>query len=193
MPPGELEGKLLGLKPEEVTNYILSEMDVDPTAGRLTIFGSRVFMARPELFVNLQKQLERTVGLSSKGIVYLAGERTGFDATEFVSRLSLTSDVRADADAAFRRMAEAWSILGVGRITFTRFTRAPLAMDYTIENSVIADAYGRSAKPVCHLFAGWGAGLLKALFREEVLGEEIRCKAKGDQACDFEVRLLPSR
>ena len=193
MTAGELERKLLGLRPEEVTNYLLSEMDADAASGRLTIFGSRVFMARPELFINVQKQLERTVGQSAKGIVYLAGERTGFDATEFVARASQTPDMQANAEGAFRRMAEVWSVLGLGRVTFTGFTRAPLALDYRVENSVLAEAYGRSAKPVCHLFAGWGGGLLKALFNEEVLAEEVRCMAKGDPACEFEVRLVPSR
>lgn len=193
MTSGELEKKLLGLRPEEVTNTILSEFDADPGSGRLTLFGSRVFLVRPELFINLQKQLERTVGPSAKGIVYLAGEHTGEDTATYYAQHPKFPKPRDDVDVAFRAVAEIWAVLGFGKFVLTRFTRAPLSADFRVENSSLAEAYGKSTRPVCHLFAGWGAGILRAVFAEEVFADEVRCAARGDPACEFEVRLVRSR
>lgn len=191
MSSGELEKKLLGLRPEEVTNYILSEFDADPGSGKITIFGARVFLVRPELFINLQKQLEQTMGQSAKGIVYRAGERTGADTAKVYTARGRFPDARADVEAALRGVAEIWAALGLGRFVLTRFSRAPLAADVRLENSSLAEAYGPSRRPVCHLFAGALAGMLEAFFAEDVIAEEVRCAARGDPACEFEAHLFP--
>src|SRR5712664_57343 len=48
----------------------------DPETGILQLSGHRCMIVRPEVLVNIQKQLESTIGSSAKGVMYLAGERS---------------------------------------------------------------------------------------------------------------------
>src|SRR3972149_5953899 len=61
---------------EEGREAYLRFMDIDPNGGVIRLSGHRYGFLRPEVLVNIQKQLEQTVGARTKGFLYLAGERS---------------------------------------------------------------------------------------------------------------------
>ncbi len=56
-----------------------------------------------------------------------------------------------------------------------------------MRNSFIADALKPSEKPVCDLLRGYFAGILSFLWKIDVRCEEIKCLARGDGECRFEI------
>ncbi|MEM5883162.1 MAG: 4-vinyl reductase [Candidatus Aenigmatarchaeota archaeon] len=50
--------------------------------------------------------------------------------------------------------------------------------------------YEKSNKPVCYITAGIIAGLFSAILNKKVSIKERKCKAVGDNFCEFEVSLI---
>ena len=151
----------------------------------------RLVLLRPETIVDLQKQLERTVGLSSKGFLYLAGETTASEGRCLVERLvEGRPEGETEADA-LTRVADALAVLGWGRFEVTMADPKGRRYLLTLDNSPIAEAYGSSAKPVCHLLAGWLAGIAQSVLGQSLFCEETVCRAQGKAHCEFELRPRP--
>lgn len=86
---------------------------------------------------------------------------------------------------ALRRMSDIWATIGAGRATVTEFEPDEGRFALRIDHGTFPDAYGPSPRPVCHLWAGWFAGVAARLFQRDVLCEEVRCRAAGAEACEF--------
>jgi predicted hydrocarbon binding protein len=143
-------------------------------------------IVRPEAIVNIQRQLEQTIGGSSKGILYLAGDRS---AREGMNPFESIVSTRAPLTLAnARRLMDASALLGWGRLEISLFDPENGRLVLTITNSPLARAYGPSKKPVCHFLTGWVAGLGRSLLEREVLCEETACAAQGHDRCEFELR-----
>src|SRR3989337_359078 len=67
---------LSAVPPEALRDLVLSSLELDVSSGVLRLLGHRYGFFRPIVLVNIQKQLEQTVGASTKGFLYLAGEKT---------------------------------------------------------------------------------------------------------------------
>jgi uncharacterized protein len=162
----------------------------DPTPhgsapGILESLGKRVLWLDPSVVVNIQKQLEATVGISARGFLYLAGARSGKETVD-----SLTS--RPSRPEEFLRKAlERFSEQGWGQFTLTVVETSPIKYAVTLRDSAIAASYGSSKKPVCHLLAGWLAGLAETLHGQSLLCDEVACKSQARSVCEFEVRPTP--
>src|SRR3990172_4730198 len=182
---------LSALSPEEVREIYLRFMDIDPKGGGIRLLGHRHGFLRPEVLVNIQKQLEQTVGASTKGFLYLAGEKTA------EGGLGMTGEVLAGFDSgsmtidSFKRLADALAILGCGRFSLDVSDIPAGHFTFNLENSPIAEAYGPSKKPVCHLLAGFLGGVAERFVGREILCEEVACQAQGQPRCRFELRPTP--
>src|SRR3990172_8192989 len=106
---------LSALSGEEVREAYLRFMDIDPNGGVIRLFGHRYGFLRPEVLVNIQKQLEQTVGASTKGFLYLAGERSAEAGLGLSGELLEGLDATRLTKEAFRRLADALAIIGYGR------------------------------------------------------------------------------
>ena len=179
-------------RPGTSWGLLAPNLETDLAAGRFRLADQRLLIFRPEAFVDLQKHLEGTVGLSSKGFLYLAGETSGReDHSLFRDSVVPSSGPEAEAALLDRSIAPL-SLLGWGR-----FRVAPAGSDaqryrVILENSPIAEAYGGSKRPVCHLLAGWIAGTAERALGRDFLCEEMTCQSQGRPRCEFELRPMPS-
>lgn len=153
--------------------------------GILESNGERIILLPPSAVVNIQKQLEATVGISARGFLYLAGTRSGKAIVE-----NLT-DRPSRPDEFFRNALERLSAQGWGHFGLTVVDTVGGKYSVVLDESAIASSYGSSTKPVCHLLAGWIAGLTEALHGQTLLCDEIACKSQGRPRCEFEVRPTP--
>lgn len=176
---------------ETLWQSLLSNLAGNPEAGTFRVFDQRLLLLRPESFVDLQKHLEDTVGLSSKGFLYLAGEKSAREGHDLVTSLASSPVDASDPLDVLRRRIAAISLLGWGRLSVTVEDAAAQRYLVGLENSPIAEAYGDSEKPVCHLLAGWIAGTAQSVFAENLLCEEIACRAQGRARCEFRLRPTP--
>ena len=168
-----------------VREIVARNLRFDLQRGRVELLGARILLIPPEFIVQIQKQLEATIGASAKGVLYLAGERTGQSVvTPGVERL-VGLRAKAAAEEIFRGIAEVSALRGIGVLRVVEFEPEAARFRFQISDGSIPEAYGPSKRPVCHLLEGWAAGVARNLFGREVLCEEVRCRAAGADACEF--------
>lgn len=170
---------------ELVTDFLASNLRLDVHRGRVELMGHPIMLFRIEFLVAIQKQLETTIGDSAKGVMYLAGERAAQHVLPAMSGKIQDLPSGRDSLIELRRMSDIWATIGVGRATVTEFYPSEGRFAFRIEHGTFPAAYGESSKPVCHLWAGWAAGVAKRLFRRATMCEEFHCVAMGDPACEF--------
>lgn len=180
-------------KAEEAREIVARNVRFDIERGRVEFLGARFLLVQPEFLVAIQKQLEATVGASAKGILYLAGERSGQDAPPPGAELLLDVRSKEAGKAILRGLSEVGALRGLGRVCVTEFDPENLRFRFRIDEGALPEAYGPSKKPVCHVWAGWAAGIAKRLFGREVLCEEVTCRAAGAPTCEFALRPRPGR
>ena len=174
---------------ELLTDFLASNLRLDARKGHLELMGHRIMLFRFEFLVAIQKQLETTIGTSAKGVLYLSGERAAAEVMPaMASRLKELPPTGKEALTEIQRMSDIWATIGVGRAIITMFTPGEGRYSFKIEDSTFPVAYGPSSRPVCHLWAGWAAGVAKRLFGRDVLCEEVACRSMGARFCEFEIR-----
>jgi predicted hydrocarbon binding protein len=183
----DAEANLSSLSSEGARRFLASALASDPRTGILRLHGQPCVIVRPKVLVNIQKQLEQTMGGSAKGIMYLAGERSSRDGVVPVHAIPGNDGASLTLEGA-RRMIDAFSVLGWGHAEVVMFDAEHDRLVLRIVNSPMALGYGPSSKPVCHFLAGWAAGMGEALVGRELLCEEVACKAQGRGYCEFELR-----
>jgi len=176
---------------DDARRFVGKNMDFKPADGTLRLFGEPYLLLRPEVLVNIQKQLEQTVGASSKGFLYLAGEKSARDGLHLVKELQGEMGLDSSPVDSLRRMMDVLALLGWGRFHVARVDAGEPRYTFLLENSPIATFYGPSRKPVCHLFAGWLAGIAREVLGQSLLCEETGCKAQGRPRCEFDLRSAP--
>ena len=161
-----------------MTNAIIGELR-DDGAGRLSYRGARYLLIRPETLAALQHALESALGSAAADCLAAGGRAGGGRAA-------------ASFTGVGRERVEALLAMG-SRIGWGRFALEQLASQalvVTVTGSPFAEAYGRSAAPVCHLTRG----VLEALAGTVLTGRprviETACVAMGSPACRFEARVV---
>ncbi|TMA00605.1 MAG: hypothetical protein E6J99_04070 [Methanobacteriota archaeon] len=184
----DLTADLSDLSPQGAREFLAAALEANAKTGVLRLSNVPSLIVRPEAIVNIQRQLELTIGGSSKGILYLSGERS---AQEGMNPLESVLSTRAPLTLAnARRLMDVSALLGWGRLEMSLFDPEHGRLVLTVSNSPLARAYGSSKKPVCHFLTGWIAGLGRNLLEREVLCEETACAAQGHGRCEFELRPL---
>ncbi len=173
---------------EVAPDFLASNLRLDVRKGHVELMGHRIMLFRFEFLVAIQKQLETTIGASAKGVMYLAGERAAQEVMPAkADRLKQLPSAKEPL-SALQRLSDIWATIGVGRPGLTTFTPAEGRYSFKIDEGAYPAAYGPSSRPVCHLWAGWAAGVIKRLFGRDVLCEEVQCRAMGARFCEFEIR-----
>jgi len=178
---------------DELATAILSgNLHIDVRRGTLKLMGHPIMLFRFEFLVAIQRQLEGMVGDTAKDVMYRAGELAGLKVLPAMSdHLKNLPPDRGARELVLQRMSNVWATIGVGRATITHFDLLEGRFAFRIEHGSYPEAYGPSRRPVCHLWAGWAAGVAKELFGLIVRCDEVRCRAMGDPACEFLLEPLP--
>ncbi len=177
------------LADEGIPRLLLAHLDADASGGALRVNAQRLLLVRPEALVDLQKHLEDTLGLSSKGFLYLAGEKSAREGHDLLA--AVASPGSGVPFEAFQQRINAMSGLGWGLLAATVEDVTEDRYLVTVEDSAIAEAYGESKKAVCHLLAGWIAGTAQSTLGRNLLCEETVCRAQGKPRCEFRLRPTP--
>jgi len=152
---------------------------------RMLKAGVRVVIMRAGTFVDLQKQIEKILGVDASALFYEAGIRAGREST----RVLLEEWDERGIDF-LKRWGRFYRSAGVGW-----FKLEDINIDFENENghlrikqSFIAEEYSKSNRPVCHFLCGFFSGVLQEVLGEKVTCEEVKCIAKGDEYCEFKFR-----
>lgn len=146
----------------------------------LTMLDSRAIITRAVTFVDVIRTLEE-ISERPEALLFRSGLKAGENASLYFM------------DKIESRGCEAVGNM-IGVLIASGWGRPEVLMDETghgviyLEDSFIADVYGRANRPKCDFIAGYMAGFLTNALGVDVAVREVRCKAEGEDVCEFEVR-----
>ncbi len=174
---------------EEAVEAIMESFKVDSDEGVLRVFGERFYLAVPRDMVTFQKALEGMMGNAARAPCYAAGEDTAKDVARR-AREWLKVDETSDPTTVVLSLTKLWSACGFGHIEIDFGALDEGMVNFAVRNSLIAAAYGPSDRPVCHFYAGFGAGTMKEIFGVDAHCEEVACASTGAELCQFQIAPL---
>jgi len=148
-------------------------LDADGRGG-LTLEGARYLLIRPETLVAMQKAVQQAVGERASACIVAGGRAGGARAA---------ASLGGTAEERVRRLLRIGGEIGWGEFALERLTPTELAV--VVRRSPIAEAYGPSASPVCHLIRGVLESLAAAVLGGSPTVIETACAATGHPACRF--------
>ncbi|MEM3406437.1 MAG: V4R domain-containing protein [Nitrososphaerota archaeon] len=144
----------------------------------------RVIILRAKTFVNLQKAIESISDEEAKALLYEASINVGKDSTKELLKEIKNKDF-------FKKLSKFYSSNGCGWFKIKKINIDPnKGGNIQIEQSFIAEEYGKSEKPVCDFLAGYFVGMLEEIYKKEYTCEETKCIAKGDKYCEFKIKVV---
>ena len=147
-------------------------------AGIIRLEAIRHVLVRPEMISELQKGVEDRLGSKAADFLYAAGS--------FWSNLECKRLGRNwEAKELFSRFCQHASELGWGVWKLESIQPTERGLVIRVERSFLAEAYGQSDQPVCHLVAGAISGLVESVFHLPATCTELSCKAQGASDCRF--------
>ena len=137
-------------------------------------------------FVNVQKELEKAGGLKLAKEVYY---RAGFESAYKYCRTQRKAEKIAGIET-IQMYLSSMSIRGWGKFKTVQLDEMRGKGIFRLYQSAFSDEYGPKGRAVCHCWPGAMAGAVQEIidakrFPLEVKGKELKCKAKGDEYCEF--------
>ena len=146
--------------------------------------GERVVTIRAKTFVNFQKVIESIIGEEAKALFYEASINAGKDTTKKLIKKIKNKDF-------INKLSKFYDSNGCGWFKIKKIDIDPEKGGYIqINQSFIAEEYGKSEKPVCDFLAGYFVGIFEEIFKKEYTCEENKCIAKGDKYCEFKIEIV---
>jgi len=79
--------------------------------------------------------------------------------------------------------ATGWGIVNVQHVNFKQATAT-----ITVKDCFEAAAWRRKPYPACHWTRGYFAVFMGTVFAKPVEAVEVKCMAKGDEHCEFQIK-----
>ncbi|HDI52916.1 MAG TPA: hypothetical protein ENF89_02060 [Candidatus Bathyarchaeota archaeon] len=151
---------------------------------RLLRAGVRVVILRAGTFVDLQRGVEDLLGEEASAAFYDAGIKAGRNSTRV-----LREEWGVEGLEFLRLWGEFYASKGVGwfKLTQIQVDEERKKARLRVEQSFIAEEYGRSDRPICHFLCGFYSGVFQELYGGRWICEETRCRAQGAPYCEFKL------
>jgi predicted hydrocarbon binding protein len=149
----------------------------------LIIMDKRAIIFRKEIYEGIFKGVRSQFGTAGEAFLYYLGFEVGERAYLSYSGLSGTEEFETlAATARAVNLTMGWGIIKEAKIN----EKAKTATVTLLENFEcdLARGYG---KPYSQFYRGAIAGMFTQYFKEKMKAEEVKCIAKGDPYCQFEV------
>jgi predicted hydrocarbon binding protein len=153
------------------------------------LFGAIPMIITPRwFFVNVQKELEKAGGIKLAKEVYY---RAGFESAYKYCRTQRKAE-KITGIATVQNYLGSMSIRGWGKFRIVQLDERKGRGVFRLYRSAFGEEYGPTGRAVCHCWPGAMAGAVQELVDArglslEVKGKELKCKAKGDEYCEFVV------
>jgi predicted hydrocarbon binding protein len=161
----------------EVFEKLLALRQVSFGKGKIILFGQPDLLVPAKGFLKIQKELEKN---GKENIIYLAGKEAGYNWFEGMSknRKMFVEDVA-------KWGSDLVTLSGWGTAELKEIKKDEKYLKFNLINSTIAEIYGESKFPVCHMFRGLVAGAAEFTFKSKIDAIETKCISKGDPICEF--------
>jgi len=172
-----------GVKDASSFKPLFNGFIIDVVHFPVLALGSRAWIARESVLNGIFRDIKVALGDAGKVFLYYQGKKVGEDVYEDYRKIaSSKKEILALFSALVR--ATGWGI--IEEISFNS-----LEGMYTIKisDSIECTMSKPSKEPSGYFFKGVLAGLLTKIENRDVIVEEVKCIAKGDEYCMFIARI----
>jgi predicted hydrocarbon binding protein len=156
--------------------------------GLVVVAGERSVLIPPSFITMLHDKVIQEKGEKWRRIFYEAGKKALEEiAPTYKMLVMIPRNSETSKKKLIQGLVEIWSWMSCGRpeVTKTDFKRNKFT--FRLHNSVIAKPYIGRGEMMCDYFAGVIAGGFSSLLGVELKCKEVKCIAKGDEFCEFEI------
>lgn len=155
--------------------------------GLVVVAGERSVLLPPSFITLLQDGVMREKGEGWRKIFYEAGKKAMDKLAPTYKLLMLIPRNSASKKKLIEELVEVWSWMSCGRPEVTKIDLRNNRFTFRLYGSSIAKQYLGKGETMCDYLAGMVAGGVGSLIGESLKCREVRCIAKGDEFCEFEV------
>jgi predicted hydrocarbon binding protein len=156
-------------------------MSASRTPGVIKQGDLRYLLVRPDTLANIQKGVEDRLGSKSSEYLYTAGASWSMGVLQ-----RLKQALAEDDQELLRLFCEHATSLGWGEWRLEVMQPHEKGLAIRVKRSPIAQAYGQSDQPVCHLLAGAISGACEFIYHMPSACVEQSCAAQeGMDECLF--------
>ncbi len=171
---------------EERARKIIDKITKEESCGDGKIYrvGRRyIFLSTDYFPYDFTRDLEELFGIAGDAILYKGGYKVGGDLAKYYRKIAEEKNL----DIYDIMSSVSWYFgWGIGAIV-----EKDKKYKVIVYESFEADSYinreGKTKKPVCHFFRGVIAGIISEVEGEKHKAVEKKCRAMGDEYCEFEV------
>jgi predicted hydrocarbon binding protein len=163
------------------------ELKFDDAKGEIFLENnSNVMLSRGQV-AWLQREFEKVAGPATSVIMYKAARLYSQLAVSNIKKVMIKILGMISEEIVAKEMLKQLSIWGYGHGEFLELDFSIPYAKIKVTNSFNAIGYEKVDKPVCHFLRGIIAGASSIVTGREMHCLEIKCVAKGDEYCEFEV------
>jgi len=159
----------------------------DTVSNPLKIGESRAILLRDIGTKGFVVDLRKRLGSAAEAILYYLGFEAGLEFgkshKQIGKKLGIQDNVQIFKDIS----ASMFICVGYGIMEVIRLEENPPKGRIRVYNCFECELGKGSGKPYSHLVRGMTAGVLTKLFGKTVAVREVKCIAKGDSYCEYEI------
>ncbi len=171
-------GKMFGAR-------LMAEGQLKWDDGYLTAMGMHAIMLPISAFISFQKILEDQSGKDAGGLqMYAQFKLVGREIANALIKVH-----RKHGSELLLCNWELASFAGFGKFVVMDVSMKKAYCLFKVQNSNIANSYGKSDRPSCHTMRGLAAGAAQIAFeRDDIECIETTCKCMGYSDCCFKIQ-----
>ncbi|MFQ5838752.1 MAG: V4R domain-containing protein [Thermoplasmata archaeon] len=159
------------------------QLEFDAEKAEILVNGVPFLMLRKDVVGCMWKALSRTAGQGAAALLYQAGREAGLSNCDFLVDIWEPKD----EEEFFTAMTRHFRSTGLFSLDHVKIDRTEGTATVRVTNNFETIPFEGSAEtPVCHFLRGLLCGIMeKVLQEEDLICDEMKCQAKGDDRCEI--------
>ncbi|MEM3881054.1 MAG: V4R domain-containing protein [Candidatus Bathyarchaeia archaeon] len=189
--PEKLQNEIGNVESVLAVTKISSKIEgfiADTLSNPLLISGARTILLRTPGYEGLIKRVRERFGSAADAFLYYQGIEVGMEYAknhrEIANKLGVTDPQIIFEDISLSML----ECMGMGKTEIVGHKANPTHIQIRIYNSFECEAARQAKQPYSQLLRGVIAGMITELYKTKVTAKELKCIAKGDKYCEFEVK-----
>jgi predicted hydrocarbon binding protein len=166
---------------------ILKKINYKPENGELVLNKQRLVFLSARMLPSIHIAILKTIGEIANVEIYKSCEKSAKNYYKNWVKFLPKEMTKKEIIQNFLKYLEFWGIGTVDIISLE--VEKEIKSLIRIYNCCFSEYYEKANKPICYITAGMIAGLFSAVLNKKVSVKERKCKAIGDNFCEFEVSI----
>ena len=170
-----------------VIEPIVEGFIVDTSSHPLVIGNERVILIESSGFKYLINELREKFGTAGEAVLYYMGYEMGLGYGQVHRKMGDQLGLTSPREILEKVSIPIFQGSGLGIFNITEYREKPLLLRIRVYRSFECELGREYGREYSHIVRGILAGLTTNMFNREVAVREVRCIAKGDEYCEFEI------